>query len=214
MAFTLNPAETRVLGCLLEKERLTPENYPISLNSLVAACNQATNRDPVVAFDAPTVERALEGLREMRLAAMVWTAGSRVSKYRHCIPDHFEFSAPEVALLTVLLLRGPQTPGELRARTDRMHPFATTEEVESCLAGLMTGNEPLARILPARPGQKEKRYVQLLSGEPDLAAFAPFPLPTTAPAPPPPDLREEVAALRAELDELKAAFAAFKRQFE
>ena len=127
--------ETRILGCLLEKERITPENYPLSLNSLIAACNQSTNRDPITAYDARTVEAALDGLRQKKLAVMIMSAGSRVAKFRHELLNHFELSPREVALLSVLLLRGPQTLGELRSRTERMQFFDSLEQVESFLGG-------------------------------------------------------------------------------
>jgi uncharacterized protein YceH (UPF0502 family) len=166
--FTLTLVETRILGCLLEKERITPENYPLSLNSLVAACNQSTNRDPIVGYDAKTVEAGLDGLRQKKLATMIMSAGSRVPKYRHDLLNHFDLNPREVALLCVLLLRGPQTLGELRTRTERMQFFDSLEHVESFLAELAKGDSPLVRVLQARPGQKENRYVQLLSGEPDL----------------------------------------------
>src|SRR5271155_2770333 len=123
MDFTLSPLETRVLGCLLEKERITPENYPLSLHSLTAACNQTTNRDPVTGYEEKTVEQALDALRGMKLATMVWGAGARVQKYRHNLPDFYTLDEGEIALMCVLMLRGRQTPGELRTRTERMHAF-------------------------------------------------------------------------------------------
>ena len=147
--FTLTPVETRILGCLLEKERITPENYPLSLNSLIAACNQSTNRDPIVAYDAKTVEAGLDGLRQKKLATMIMSAGSRVPKYRHDLLNHFELNPREVALLCVLLLRGPQTLGELRSRTERLQFFDSLEQVESFLAELAKGDSPLVRVLPA-----------------------------------------------------------------
>src|SRR5437879_6202715 len=125
----LTAVEARILGCMLEKERVTPENYPLSLNSLVAACNQSTNRDPVTSFDEKTVDAGLSSLREKKLATVTFGSGARVQKYRHNLLDHFNLEPREVALLCVLLLRGAQTPGELRARTERMFHFASTEEV-------------------------------------------------------------------------------------
>ena len=168
MKLELTPVETRILGALLEKERITPENYPMSLNGLVAACNQTTSREPVVAYDAGNVEAGLQSLRDKGLATVIFGAGSRVQKYRHNLPDHFNLERPELALLTVLMLRGPQTPGELRGRTERLYSFGGVEEVESCLERLGSGEAPLTRVLPARPGQKERRHVQLLSGEPSM----------------------------------------------
>ncbi len=163
---TLSPVETRVLGCLMEKERTTPETYPLTLNSLIAACNQSTNRDPVMTLGDREVENALDELRQKKLATVVFGAGSRVQKYRHILPDIYNLSPQEYALLCVLLLRGPQTVGELRGRAERMAEFAALTDAENALNGLTTGDEPLVRLLPARPGQKERRYVQLLSGEP------------------------------------------------
>lgn len=217
--FELSPVETRILGCLLEKERLTPENYPLSPNGLTAACNQSTNRDPVMALDERTVEEGVNGLREKKLAMLVHQAGARVQKYRHTLPDHYDLSAKEVAVLCVLMLRGPQTPGELRARTERMHPFGSIEEVEACLTELARGDDPLVRVLPPRPGQKERRFVQLLSGEPseaDTNAFAAQEAtsPKAGTGARVEALEQEVTALRSELQQLREEFAAFKKQFE
>ncbi len=220
--FTLTPIETRILGCLLEKERITPENYPLSLNSLIAACNQSTNRDPVVSYDEKTVESGVDSLREKKLATMTLGAGSRVPKYRHNLLNHFELNQREIALLCVLLLRGPQTPGELRSRAERLQFFDSLEQVESFLADLANGSAPLVRVLPARPGQKENRYVQLISGEPVLPAALPDEIPYSAPKSedPPRDqarieaLESDVASLRNELRQLREEFASFRKQFE
>ena len=154
MALHFPPSKTRVLGCLLEKERITPENYPISLHSLTAACNQSTNRDPVTGYDEKTVEQALDDLRAKKPATMARLAGSRVEKYRHNLLDFYNLDRGETALLCVLMLRGRQTPGELRARTERMHAFASTEAVEAGLGKLMEGAEPLVAHPPAKPGTK------------------------------------------------------------
>jgi uncharacterized protein len=220
--FTLSPVETRILGCLLEKERITPENYPLSLNSLIAACNQSTNRDPITAYDARIVETGVEGLRQKKLAVMIMSAGSRVAKFRHQLLNHFDLSPREVALLCVLLLRGPQTLGELRSRTERMQFFDSLEQVESFLAELARGESPLVRILPARPGQKESRYVQLLSGEPVLPEDIPtqgsdLPLVEARPATGTSRLEaveKEVAELRKELQHLREELLSFRRQFD
>jgi len=215
----LTPIEARILGCLLEKERTVPESYPLSLNSLVGACNQTTNRDPVTAYDMQTVEAGIDALREKKLITVVFGAGSRVQKYRHNLLEHFELDRSDVAVMSVLLLRGPQTAGELRARTERLFHFATIEELEACLGGLERGDAPLIRLLPQQPGQKERRYVQLFSAEPQggwqTASFAAPP----APHPAREDSRiealaAEVAALREEVADLKAGFAEFKKQFE
>ena len=151
---TLSPAETRILGCLLEKERITPENYPLSLNSLIAACNQSTNRDPITAYDAPTVESGLDGLRQKKLAVMIMSAGSRVAKFRHELLNHFDLSPREVALLCVLLLRGPQTLGELRSRTERMQFFDSLEQVETFLADLARRRVAPGSRLASQTGSK------------------------------------------------------------
>ncbi len=218
MDLTLSPLETRILGCLLEKERITPENYPLSLNALTAACNQTTNREPVTGYDERTIEQGLESLRAKKLATMVRMAGSRVEKYRHNLLDFYTLDRGEVALLCVLMLRGRQTPGELRARTERMHAFADTAEVEAALGKLTGGDEPIIRILPHSPGQKERRYVQLLSGEPAAEESAPV-SETAVPFTPPENsriesLEAEVGALKAELAALREEFAKFRKQFE
>jgi uncharacterized protein len=206
----------------LEKERITPENYPLSLNSLIAACNQSTNRDPITTYDARTIEVGLDGLRQKKLAVMIMSAGSRVAKFRHELLNQFDLSPREVALLCVLLLRGPQTLGELRSRTERMQFFDSLEQVESFLAELGRGESPLVRVLPARPGQKESRYVQLLSGEPVKLEGPPIqgndsPLAATEPAMESSRLEaieKQVAELRAELRELREELLSFRKQFE
>lgn len=217
--FELTPVETRILGCLLEKERMTPENYPLSPNSLVSACNQSTNREPVMSVDEGMVEEGVSGLREKKLAMVVHQSGARVQKYRHTLPNHYDLSAKEVAVLCVLMLRGPQTPGELRARTERMHPFASLEEVEACLAELARGDDPLVRVYPARPGQKERRFVQLLSGEPGdfdstSASEAGGAQSRGGASARIEALEQEVVTLRTELQQFREEFAAFKKQFE
>jgi uncharacterized protein YceH (UPF0502 family) len=219
----LSPSETRVLGCLIEKELTTPDYYPLTLNSLATACNQTTNRDPVVAFDDRTVQEAADSLREKKLATVVFGSGSRVQKYRHNFLDVYELDRREVAILCVLLLRGPQTPGEVRQRAERMAGgFSGLPEVEACLDGLARGDSPLIRPIPAGLGRKEKRYVHLLSGEPSDALLNPvvtgtFTASADAGRPAPEELNElrgEVAVLRAELQQLREAFEAFKKQFE
>jgi uncharacterized protein YceH (UPF0502 family) len=216
---SLNAIEARVLGCLLEKERLTPEVYPLSLNSLTNACNQSTNRDPVLCLEEREVERAIESLRERKLAAMIMGAGSRVQKYRHNLSDHYELDRRDQALVTVLLLRGPQTAGELRSRTERYCSFNDLAEVESVLKGLSEGADPLVRLLPTRPGQKEARWVELLS---DRATVEPASgaVPASAEVPQPANptrldsLEQEIGKLKEELTALREEFATFKRQFE
>ncbi len=217
MSFELTPVETRVLGCLIEKERLTPESYPLSLHGLTAACNQTTSRDPVVHYTEPTVEEALFNLRQKKLATLVMAAGARVQKFRHHLLDHYQLDAAEVAILCVLLLRGPQTPGELRTRTDRLHAFGTVADVEACLAQWMEDEHPLVTLLPPRPGQKEKRYAQILSGPPEFDDTAPAPS-SSASVPPTrsrlDQLEADVAALKLEVTTLRESFTQFTRQFE
>src|ERR1700675_4853860 len=154
MPLELSPIETRVLGALLEKERTTPEYYPLSLNGLVVACNQTTNRDPIVSYDDRTAEQGLDRLREKKLAMLVPTPGARVPKYRHTLLEVYNLNPREVALLCVLMLRGPQTSGELRTRCERLCGAMALPETEKCLEELSQGEEPLVRIIPTRPGQK------------------------------------------------------------
>src|SRR5271165_6236293 len=163
MALELSEVEARVLGALIEKEATTPEYYPLSLNALVNACNQKNNREPVMQLNEEEVRLALNRLRDQDLAAAVHD--SRVAKYEHRIQEVFNFTRGETAVLCVLLLRGPQTPGELRGRTERMHHFEDLTEVQSTLQRLMQHDPPLARVLPRQPGTKESRYKHLLAGD-------------------------------------------------
>ena len=161
----LTPEEARVVGALAEKQLTTPQYYPLTLNALVTACNQTSNRSPVVSYDEATVEGALKGLREKGLARTVLSPGNRAAKYRHILEDSLALVPEELAVMTVLLLRGPQTIGELRTRTERIFPFASLEEVEATLERLATRHEePLAERLERQPGQKEARYAHLLGG--------------------------------------------------
>ena len=160
----LTRAEARVLGALVEKEVTTPEYYPLSLNALINACNQRSNREPVMNLDEEEVRQALHGLEDMCLAGRARSADGRVSKYEHWLGEVFNFSRAETALVCVLLLRGPQTPGELRGRTERMHRFDELTDVAAGLQKLMEREPPLAAILPRQPGTKESRYAHLLSG--------------------------------------------------
>jgi uncharacterized protein len=168
----LSAAEIRVLGCLLEKQRTTPDAYPLTLNALRAACNQSTNRDPVVAYDEATIRDAITRLSRRRWARLASGAGSRASKYRHLLDESLTRAPDELAVLCVLMLRGPQTPGELKGRTDRLHPFADLAAVHATLERLI--ERQLVEQLPRRPGQKEERYAHRLSDdeapEPSYAA--------------------------------------------
>lgn len=162
--FVLSAAEARVLGALVEKEVTTPDYYPLSLNALLNACNQRSNREPVMDLDEEAVRHALHRLEDKRLAGRVRATDGRVSKFEHWLGEAFNFSRAEIALLCVLLLRGPQTPGELRGRTERMHRFDEIGEVLAGLQKLMDREPSLAAVLPRQPGTKESRYAHLLSG--------------------------------------------------
>ena len=212
----LSPTEARILGCLLEKERITPEYYPLSLNSLVTACNQTTNRDPIVIYSEKTVEQGLDLLRQKKLAMLIHTAGARVAKYRHTFLDLYNLNAREVAIICVLMLRGAQTVGELRSRTERMCGAMTLSEVEAILDELSAGGDPLVKVIPARLGQKEKRYVHLLSHYEE--ASEPMEEGTqTAELTPQKSrldqLENELHALRAEMNSLREDFEQFKKLF-
>src|SRR5713226_2441845 len=160
----LNQTEVRVLGSLIEKDITTPDYYPLSLNALVNACNQKNNRDPIMTLDENSVRNALGSLQEKRLAGPAGGANSRVTKYEHRLQEVFNFDRREIAIVCVLLLRGPQTPGELRGRTDRMYHFEALEDVVSTLDKLAQREPPLARILPRQPGTKDSRYTPLFPG--------------------------------------------------
>jgi uncharacterized protein len=167
MKMNLTDLEIRVLGCLMEKELTTPENYPLSLNSLVSACNQKSNRDPVLALSEPEVQRVLEGLSARGLARLT-TTGGRVAKYCHSVADKLGLGVPERAIMAELMLRGPQTVGELRTRGERMAEFADIESVEQVLGELLRAGPPLVVRLPRQPGRKDVRYAQVFAGMPDL----------------------------------------------
>jgi uncharacterized protein YceH (UPF0502 family) len=215
----LNSVEVRVLGSLIEKEITTPEYYPLTLNALVNACNQISNRDPVASFDEKTVARALESLREKKLAWMVTGVG-RVPKYEHRFAEAFQLAAQEIAVLCVLMLRGPQTVGEIRGRTGRLYEFKELEEVDLTLQALMAAQSPFVMRLPRQPGTKEARYAHLLAGEVHVEERQP----TSRIEPVTVEVRQEnerLAALeadlvqvRADLTELQQQFLEFKRQFE
>jgi len=212
----LNPAEARVLGALVEKDITTPDYYPLSLNALINACNQKNNREPVTNFDEETVRLALRNLSDKRLAGPAGGADGRVTKYEHRLQEVFNFTRQETALICVLLLRGPQTPGELRGRTERMYQFEHLDDVLTGLQQLMRREPPLAKALGRRPGTKEIRYAHLLSG--DVEAWEP-PAETASSAGSADaeriiQLEEQVAALRNEVAELKQQMAEFRKQFE
>jgi uncharacterized protein len=201
VAVDADPIEIRVLGCLIEKQRTTPDTYPLTLNSLRLACNQATNRDPVVEYDEETIRDALQRLWRKEWARLASGQGSRSVKYRQLVQETLRVADDEISILCVLMLRGPQTPGELKQRSDRLHPFADLAEVQETLDRLV--DRSLVVRLERRPGQKEERYAQLLGGEvDDTAALDAVPRPGLARDP----LEERVAALEAEVAALRAAF--------
>lgn len=204
----LDVVEQRVLGCLVEKQMSTPDYYPLTLNALVNACNQSTNRDPVMALEESAVQEALHGLRERQVVWFVDAAGSRVQKYEHRIAEALGLSVQEAAILAELLLRGPQTPGELRSRCTRMYPFPDLQEVEAALGVMLEAEPPLVARLPRQPGTKETRYAHLLGGLPELPAAAPVaPSRQT-------QLEADLAALREDFTRLRDEFEAFRKQFE
>jgi len=217
----ISDIEARVLGSLIEKQITTPEYYPLTLNSLMLACNQKNNRSPVTSYDETTVAQALEILREKNLAYVFYGSTSRVPKYKHVLPEVMHLSQPEIALMCVLLLRGPQTPGELATRAFRLYEFAGLEEVESTLNSLIAREpDPLVIRLPRQPGQKEVRYAHLLSGEVKVEAFIEA---GSAPrsrgrgdsnSDKVAALEAEVETLKAEVGMLKTQFEVFKKQFE
>jgi len=209
----LSPEELRVLGCLMEKQRTTPDTYPLTLNALRAACNQSTNRDPVVAYDEATIRDALERLRRRGFTRLTSYHGSRAAKYRHLLDEALQLGPEEQAVLAVMMLRGPQTPGELLQRTERLHHYADSSALNAVVDRLME-RELVARY-DRRPGQREDRYGHLLGAEgeePSTSPPAPAPPPPVAAAPPQDDrldrLEREVADLRAEVAALREELGA------
>jgi uncharacterized protein YceH (UPF0502 family) len=216
----MNAVEVRVVGSLVEKQMATPEYYPLTLNALVNACNQLTGREPVVSFDERTVARALESLREKQLVWQVTAAGARVPKYEHRLSEKFNLAEQETAVLAVLMLRGPQTVGEIKGRTGRMYEFAELTEVEMTLESLMTAEPPLVVKLSRQPGTKESRYAHRLAGEVHVEEQPAEPraeaavLEVRAENERLAKLESEVEVLRQQLTELQQHFLDFKRQFE
>jgi uncharacterized protein YceH (UPF0502 family) len=210
MPFDLHEVEVRVLGALVEKDMATPEYYPLSLNALVNACNQKSNREPVVNYDVSAVSDALQLLRNRKLSFV--QTGDRVPKYGHRASETLDVNNRELAVLCVLMLRGPQTVGELKIRAERLHAFDDLDAVESVLRHL--SDRGMAVQLPRQPGTREARWTHLLSGEPvviETPAHSHF---TAAAAPPDGSLVHRVEALEAEIAELRAQFAEFRKQFE
>jgi uncharacterized protein YceH (UPF0502 family) len=226
MQLTLTPIEARICGALIEKEITTPEYYPLSLNALTNACNQKSNRDPVMHLEEHEVRKALNHLEFQTLVRSVSASDSRVTKYEHRLQDAFNFYRPETAILCELLLRGPQTPGELRTRASRMYAFEDLDSVHSALQRLAKREPPLVTMLPRQTGTKEARYAHLLGDAPPTvpAALAYEPAAVaresdadaTSPASAEriETLAAEIAELRSQILDLQSQFAAFRKQFE
>jgi uncharacterized protein YceH (UPF0502 family) len=214
----LSEVEARVLGALVEKQLTTPEYYPMTLNALVNACNQKTSRDPIVSYDETTVQQCVDALRDRNLVYVFYGSTSRVPKYKHMLPSVFELDPAQTAVVDVMLLRGPQTLGELRTRTERLFDFQNLGEVQEALDDLMRRDDPLVVKLPIQPGQKEARFAHLLSGEIDFealaAAQASRPSRGGADTERVEKLEAEVANLKNEVETLKATFEEFRKQFE
>lgn len=218
MSEKLTDVEARVIGSLIEKQLTTPEYYPLTLNALVAACNQKSNRDPVVSYDEKTVSTAIEALRERNLIYLFIGSTSRVPKYKHMFPNVYELEPSETAVLSVLMLRGAQTLGEIRGRTERLYDFRDLADVQETIDALVNRDEPLIARLERQAGQKDARYAHLLCGEEHLAVMAEA---ATRPAGGGAigserieKLEQEVEALRIELTEFKEMFEEFRKQFE
>ena len=204
----LDEIEARIVGCLIEKEATTPDYYPLTLNALMAACNQKSNRFPVVEYDEQTINKTLEKLRDKNIVYVFYGSTSRVPKYKHILPKLLEIDRHEVAILCVLMLRGFQTIGELRERTQRIYEFESLEEVHQTLDELMKRETPLVVELPKQAGQKERRFAHLLSGEISAEALEHVAFtPTQA-------KQEQIAKLEAEVEELKTDFAKLRAEFE
>jgi uncharacterized protein YceH (UPF0502 family) len=206
MDWQLDSAEVRVLGALMEKEIATPEYYPLSLNALMNACNQKSNRDPVLSFDEQIVENALESLRHKGLATRITGRDVRVPKHGQSFTERFNLGRREAALMCLLFLRGPQTPGELRSRSDRLYTFDDLEAVESTLNKLV--EMEFVKKLPRQPGSREARWAQLLAGDVEASDEAPIMAERSTPD------RDRIAALEQEVAELKRQFEEFRRNFE
>ncbi|MFN2531386.1 MAG: YceH family protein [Pyrinomonadaceae bacterium] len=217
MPTLLSDIETRVLGSLIEKQVTTPEYYPLTLNALTLACNQKNNRNPVTSYSEQQVSEALESLREKNLAYIFYGSTSRVPKYKHVMPEVMHLSQAELAVMCVLMLRGPQTPGELRGSGSRLYEFTGLEDVEQTLNALMAREaEPLVTRLPRQAGQKEVRFAHLLAGP--LSIESAMEQPSVRRTPAQPDriarMEEEVSTLKTQVDELTKQFEQFRRQFE
>jgi uncharacterized protein YceH (UPF0502 family) len=215
MDIVLNEEEVRVLGALIEKQVTTPEYYPLTMKALVAACNQKSNRHPVVSYDEQLAERAMDGLREKKLGWVIKRADSRVLKYGHIFSEVFHIGPEETAAMCVLMLRGPLTPGEIRSSTGRLYDFRDLAEVDETLKRLVENEQgPLVVMIPRQPGQKEARYAHLLCGQINLDDAQFTARYETEFSTRPSGMEDEIAALRREIQELRDEFYEFKKQFE
>lgn len=218
MSTIINEIEARVLGSLVEKQLTTPEYYPLTLNALTAACNQKSNREPVMSLGETEILAAIDSLRDKNLVYLFYGSTSRTVKYKHMLPNVFELDSAGVAVVALLLLRGPQTVGELRGRSDRLHEFSGLDEVQTTLDDLSRRNEPLVLKLERQPGQKEARYAHLLSGEIDQAAIA---VESATPRSGGSGsneridkLENEIERLNTELTNFRSTFDEFRKQFQ
>jgi uncharacterized protein len=210
----LTPAEARVLGALIEKEITTPDYYPLSLNALTNACNQRSNREPIMNLDDDELRQALHGLEAKRLAGRARSADGRVTKYEHWLGEAFNFSRAETAVICILLLRGPQTPGELRGRTERLHEFTEISDVTAGLQKLMEREPPLVTLLPRQPGARESRYAHLLCGPVEFAMASSADVAAEDPSPSTSQYEDRIAQLESTVAELQREVAALREKIE
>jgi uncharacterized protein len=210
----LTTAEARVLGALIEKEITTPDYYPLSLNALMNACNQRSNREPIMDLDEDDLRQALHGLEAKHLAGRARSADGRVTKYEHWLGEAFNFSRAETALICVLLLRGPQTPGELRGRTERLHEFTEISDVTAGLQKLMEREPPLVALLPRQPGAREARYAHLLCGPVESASASPAEFASEAASPSTSQYEDRIAQLESTVAELQRELAAMREKMD
>jgi len=216
MSLELNEIEARIIGCLIEKENTTPDYYPLTLNALTNACNQKSNRNPVVEYDEQTVQQALDSLLAKDIVYLFYGSGSRTPKYKHLLPKVLELEHPETAVICVLLLRGAQTLGEINQRTSRLYEFSGLDEVHQTVDGLIKREEPLIVPLPKQSGQKEARVMHLVSGEVDFDAieFEPMKKSSSSGSNRIVELEQKVETLESELGSFREEFGEFKKQFE
>ncbi|NNE99184.1 MAG: DUF480 domain-containing protein [Pyrinomonadaceae bacterium] len=216
MSLDLNETEARIIGCLIEKENTTPDYYPLTLNALTNACNQKSNRNPVVDYDEQVVQQTLESLLSKDFVYLFYGSGSRTPKYKHLLPTVLDLDHPSTAIICVLLLRGAQTLGELNQRTSRIYQFSGLDEVHKTVDELMKRDEPLIVALPKQPGQKEARFAHLLSGEVDMesVSFEPAVKSLGQSSSRIGELEQKVGSLETELNSFREEFDEFRKQFE